>query len=90
MALQVTGTLAVNCCVPEGATVTAAGETETVTGAAAMVTVAVAVLVGEVLLVAVIVTMVGLGIAAGAVNRPVEEMAPAVALQVTGTLAVNC
>src|ERR1039458_9453269 len=75
-------TVAVNCCAPPVATVADDGETLTCTlfGAAAIVTVADADLVESAALVTVIVTVLGLGTVAGAVNRPPAEIVPTVEL----------
>jgi hypothetical protein len=92
-------TAAVNCCVADGAIVTPDGETVTVTaggGGVCTVTVAVPLEDGAAALVARTVTTAGFGTVAGAVYSPVEEMLPAVAVQVTAvllepeTVALNC
>ena len=91
-------TVAANCCVPPEATDATAGETATeTTGDAAglTVTVALADLEVDATLVAVTVTVV-LVETTGAVNKPVLEIVPAAADQVTvcfevlATVAVNC
>ena len=89
-------TVAVNCCVAPVTTVALVGLTLTATGT--MVTVAEAELVARAWLVAVTVTVAGVGTVVGAVYRPVVLIVPHAApvqpapetLQFTATLAVNC
>src|SRR5579871_6271455 len=82
--------LAVNCCVPPRATEAVAGLT--VIGEAVLVSVTVAVADWLPVPVALIVTVLDIGMVVGAVYRPEVLMVPAVAVHVTLVcpLAVNC
>ncbi|HZP17350.1 MAG TPA: hypothetical protein VFB00_05260 [Terriglobales bacterium] len=84
-------TEAANCCVPPELTVADVGETATLMAAAGALTftAALAFFVVSAALVAVMVTLVLL-VTLGAVNRPLLEMDPAVADQVTDVLVAPC
>ena len=86
--LDVPVMLALNCNVPLVNTVAVLGETLMVTGGADMVAVAVPNFVGSAWLVAVMVTVAGLGTLAGAVKRPPVVIEPALAVQFTAVFVV--
>jgi hypothetical protein len=80
---------AVNCCVAPSVTLAVAGVT-VIGGEVVLTKVTVAVAVWLVELVAVMVTVLEVGMVAGAVKRPVALMLPADADQVALEVAVNC